>query len=80
MAPTMAAPDTASADTVAQRPTPESCGLPVSEGISWLELMAADSRPAPEVLTTPSYQNRGSTPIAALWRARLLGLAASKRM
>jgi hypothetical protein len=47
----------------AERPTPESCGLPVSDGISWLELMAADSRPAPDVLVTPSYQNRGSTPI-----------------
>jgi hypothetical protein len=48
----------------AERPTPESCGLPVSDGISWLELMAADSRP-PDVLVTPSYQNRGSTPISA---------------
>ncbi|WCT80197.1 aromatic ring-hydroxylating oxygenase subunit alpha [Novosphingobium humi] len=47
------------------KPTPESCGLPVSEGISWLELMAQDSRPAPDVLTTPSYQNRGSKPLAA---------------
>ncbi|MBB3957306.1 aromatic ring-hydroxylating oxygenase subunit alpha [Novosphingobium sediminicola] len=47
------------------QPSPESCGLPVSEGISWLELMAQDSRPAPDVLTTPSYQNRGSKPLAA---------------
>jgi nitrite reductase/ring-hydroxylating ferredoxin subunit len=27
--------------------------------------MAQDSRPAPDVLTTPSYQNRGSKPLAA---------------
>lgn len=40
-------------------------GLPISDGISWLELMAVDSRPAPDILTTPSYHSRGTAPIAA---------------
>jgi len=36
-----------------------------SEGISWQDLMAQDSRPAPDMLTQESYQYRGSEPIAA---------------
>lgn len=34
-------------------------------GISWQELMASDSRPAPECLTEESYEYLGSEPIAA---------------
>jgi nitrite reductase/ring-hydroxylating ferredoxin subunit len=34
-----------------------------SPGISWTELMKADSRPAPDCLTDESYQYRGSAPI-----------------
>ena len=33
------------------------------EGIGWDELMAQDSRPAPNFLTQESYQYRGSDPI-----------------
>jgi nitrite reductase/ring-hydroxylating ferredoxin subunit len=34
-----------------------------SPGISWTDLMKADSRPAPDCLTEESYQYRGSEPI-----------------
>jgi nitrite reductase/ring-hydroxylating ferredoxin subunit len=34
-----------------------------SSGVSWTELMKADSRPAPDCLTEESYQYRGSAPI-----------------
>lgn len=47
------------------RAAPDKDGLPISDGISWLELMAVDSRPAPDILTTPSYHSRGTAPIAA---------------
>jgi phenylpropionate dioxygenase-like ring-hydroxylating dioxygenase large terminal subunit len=47
------------------RPDPVADGLPASDGPSWLDLMAADSRPAPDVLITPSYAPRGSAPLAA---------------
>ncbi|NBC38104.1 Rieske 2Fe-2S domain-containing protein [Novosphingobium sp. FSY-8] len=46
-------------------PGPDTAGLPVGEGISWLELMAQDSKPSPDVLVTPSYQNRGNKPLSA---------------
>ena len=36
-----------------------------SEGISWAELMAQDSRQAPAILTQESYSYRGSDPIPA---------------
>jgi phenylpropionate dioxygenase-like ring-hydroxylating dioxygenase large terminal subunit len=36
-----------------------------SEGISWSELMDADSRPAPDFLKVESYTYRGSAPIPA---------------
>ena len=36
-----------------------------SPGISWAELMAADSRPAPASLTEDGYQYRGSDPLPA---------------
>lgn len=36
-----------------------------SEGISWKELVSADSRPAPDFLTQESYEYRGSDPIPA---------------
>src|SRR3990167_8491809 len=35
------------------------------EAISWQELLAQDSRPAPAMLTEESYQYRGSEPLAA---------------
>ncbi|MCW1431050.1 aromatic ring-hydroxylating oxygenase subunit alpha [Novosphingobium sp. JCM 18896] len=35
-----------------------------SRGISWTDLMAIDSRPAPASLTEESYQYRGSEPLA----------------
>lgn len=34
-------------------------------GVSWLELMAQDSRPAPDILTEDSYSYLGSAPIPA---------------
>lgn len=36
-----------------------------SHGISWQELMRQDSRPAPDSLTKPSFEHRGSDSIAA---------------
>ena len=35
------------------------------DAISWQELLAQDSRPAPDILTEESYQYRGSEPLAA---------------
>ena len=43
----------------------EEKGVNRSKGISWMELLATDSRPAPDFLTQPSYQYRGSDPIPA---------------
>lgn len=40
-------------------------GLARCEAISWQELLAQDSRPAPAMLTQESYQYRGSEPLAA---------------
>jgi phenylpropionate dioxygenase-like ring-hydroxylating dioxygenase large terminal subunit len=40
-------------------------GLARCEGTSWNDLMAADSRPVPAILTEESYQYLGSDPIAA---------------
>ncbi|RVQ66536.1 aromatic ring-hydroxylating dioxygenase subunit alpha [Croceicoccus ponticola] len=36
-----------------------------SEGISWNDLMALDSRPVPDILTEEAYEFRGSDPIPA---------------
>ncbi|SLK11079.1 hypothetical protein SAMN06295987_11351, partial [Novosphingobium mathurense] len=36
-----------------------------SEGITWAELMATDSRTPPKILTEESYTYRGSDPIPA---------------
>lgn len=40
-------------------------GMARSPGISWTELMAQDSRPAPDSLTQEHYEYRGSDPIPA---------------
>ncbi len=50
---------------MAQGDTGPKLGEDRSEGISWNELMAKDSRPAPESLLDESYQYRGSDPIPA---------------
>lgn len=44
---------------------PELGGLARSPGTSWAELMAQDSRPAPECLTAESYTYLGSEPLDA---------------
>ena len=43
---------------------PHQGGQARCEGISWTELMAQDSRPAPACLTEESYHYRGSDPLA----------------
>ena len=50
---------------MADRDAGPEAGWARSNGISWTELMDQDSRPAPDSLTHPSYQHRGSDPIAA---------------
>jgi hypothetical protein len=45
--------------------SPESLGADRSKGITWSELMAQDSMPAPAILTEESYTYRGSDPIPA---------------
>ena len=49
------------ADSTAQGPL----GTARSHGISWTELMATDSRPAPECLTQEHYSHLGSQPLPA---------------
>jgi phenylpropionate dioxygenase-like ring-hydroxylating dioxygenase large terminal subunit len=50
---------------LATKPGAEKLGEDRSEGISWSELIALDSRPAPAILTEESYTFRGSEPIPA---------------
>lgn len=50
---------------MAEADPPRTPGTARSPGVSWAELMARDSRPAPASLTEEAYAWRGSEPIAA---------------